>query len=484
MRNFYPHTIINKLANEVVRYMPTLSYFFESQESLSHYSKRINDYQPDPVHLQRQAFFKQKLKDKIKRIFNESEREKIDLRIGDDWGIVGGIVEHHGILDHPLLLSVTLVSNFYKLLRKREEGDILIFATGNVPLNEPFRRRGFMFRGKKYNLYPKSYKNKIVYALEKYNFDIQQKIVESHKWHLLSEEEQKFLTNISEMIKRIDFSSCQSIGDQLTKINFYLWPYLFEEKIRDNTANLISIEYDDIVIDYLIHVITNEPESHVYKMLFDVDFRNAILGKFEGVQGAWDKKRRIGTHFFWAIDEDHERVRLELKNNTLAGKEIEIPLVPEVVISNLKEKRILPGMLLKFSLIIFYMGMKPLMGYSLEYMTRLRERMIEILHKYFPEEAERSRKIPFDNMNLISVCKGRDSQGNLKDLHAFDVIYQGGFTKGYLESLDKIPFKEFMVPSLLFAYHYAISKYGDQKDKKSFNITEGELQEYFQNLFG
>jgi len=483
MEKFYDNTETNEIANEVIKYMPTLKAYFASKEFLSEYSKRINDYKPDSVHLERQSFFRQKLLEKVNRIFNEEERKKIDLRINDDWGVVGGIVEHHGILDHPLLLSVSLVSNFYKLLKRKEYGDALVFATGNIPLNEPFRRRGFMINGKKFNLYPKSYKNKVVYGLGKYDFDLKKKIIEAHEWHLLTKEEQNFLESINNIIKNIDFSTCNTIGDQFTKINYYLWPLLFEEKVRGNSANLISIEYDDIIIDYMIHVINTDTESHVYRMLFDKDFRDFILKEFEGKQGAWDQENETGTQFFWALDENNERVRLELKDDTLVGNGIQVKLNPDDVVAKLKEKKILPGMLLKFSLIVFYMGMKPLMGYSLEYMSRLKEKMVMVLEKYFPEEAERAKNIPYDNMNLISICKGKDSEGKLKDLHAFDIFYQGGFTEKYLEKLDTISFKEFMAPALLFAYNYSVGKFGKPEDLKTFKITEEELQKPFEKLF-
>jgi hypothetical protein len=483
MEKFYDNSEINDIANEVVKYMPTLGAYFSSTENLSEYSKRINDYKPDPIHLKRQSIFRQKLIEKVNRIFNEKERENIDLRITENWGVVGGIVEHHGILDDPLLLSVSLVSNFYKLLNRKEHGDALVFATGNVSLNEPFRRRGFKLHDKKFNLYPKSYKNKVVYGLGKYDFDLKKKIMEAHEWHLLTKDEQKFLEKINGIIQKIDFSTCETIGDQFTKINYYLWPLLFDEKLRGNSTNLVSIEYDDIIINYMIHILETEPACHVYKMLFDKKFRDIILNEFEGKQGAWDEENDIGTQFFWALDENNERVKLELKGDTLVGIGIQIKMTPEDVIANLRARKILPGMLLKFSLTVFYMGMKPLMGYSLEYMTRLKEKMVGVLEKYFPEEAERAKNIPYDNMNLISICKGKNSEGKLTDLRAFDIFYKGGFTKDYLEKLDKLQFKDFMAPALLFAYNYSVGKFGKPEDKKTFEITEEELQKPFEKLF-
>ena len=49
MENFYKNSIINEIANEVVKYMPTLSDYYESREFLSEYSRRINKYKPDII---------------------------------------------------------------------------------------------------------------------------------------------------------------------------------------------------------------------------------------------------------------------------------------------------------------------------------------------------------------------------------------------------------------------------------------------------
>ena len=488
MEKFYSDDKLNEIANEVVKFLPSLAFFYRSEEILSEYSKRINDYKPNETHLKRQLRFKQKIKEKIQRLFSKEELKKIDIGyINDDWGVEGGIVEHHGILDDPLLLSVHLVSNFYKLLNRSEYGDIFTFATGNIPLNEPFRRSGFKLAGRKINLFPKADRDKVVYGLGKYDFDIVARLQKAHQWHTYSKEQQNFLQKITNIIKNIDFSNCKYIGDQLTKINFYLWPYLFEEKLRPNIANLISLEYDEIVIDYLIYVLNNEKESFVYQMLFNETFKQKVIQEFSGVPGAWDDERGVGSYFFWALDENNERIHLELQNGYLVGKNknYKVPFDLKSITAELEAKRMLPGMLLKFALIMFYMGMKPFAGYSLEYLTRMKERMIKLLSEDFPEEAKLIEEIPLDNMNLISICKGSDD-GKVKDLNAFDVFYQGGFGKDYFDKLDKVKFQDFMAPFLLFAYNYGLDKYGttaDKESKKSFSITEDELQKPLNKLF-
>lgn len=486
MKQFYVDSQLNEIANEVVKYMPSLEAFYVSEETLSEYSKRINLYMPSAVHLERQARFKQKLREKIERLFNGEELQDMQVNIEDNWGLIGGVVDHHGILDHPWLLAVHLVSNFYKLFHRDTEGDILTFATGNVPLNEPFRRRGFMLNGKKINLFPKGDKNKVVFGLPKYDFDFVSRLkLESHQWHTFTTEEQLLLEKIQNIIKNIDFSTCEYLGDQLTKINYYLWPLLFEEKLRNNVARLVAIEYDDVVVDYLAYVLREEQDSFIFQMLFDEIFREKMLKKFEGQVGAWNEDGKAGTHFFWGLDENNEHVRLELQGKYLVGAEgtFNVEFTPMAISKKLLEKKLLPCMLLKFALIVFYMGMKPLAGYSLEYLTRMKQKIVEILEDSFPEESELANQIPIDSMNVISICQGRDKQGNLKELHAFDIFYRQGLKEEYFKKLDKYAFKDFMIPPLLFAYDYGIAKYGEVSNKKKFLITETDLQKILKKIF-
>jgi len=486
MKDFYPEKEINEIANEIVTLMPSLAPFFANTETLPDYSRRINIYQPNPIYLRRQSFFKRKLVEKIHSLFTEAERKNIKIQIAEDQGVAGGIIEHHGILDPPGFLSIPLVANFYKLFAEKEKSDIVSFASGNVSLNEYFRRRGILFHGRKINLYPKADKNKVIYGLHTYDFDIVKILKRNHQWHTYTPEEQKFLEEITHTIKQIDFSTCKYLGDQLTKINFYLWPLLFEEKIRQDVPNLISVEYDGIVIDYLIYVLENEKESFIYQMLFDDVFRRKVLDEFEGVVGAWDEKKDVGTHFFWALDENNERIHLRLRKGYLIAKnsDCRIPFTEDALVSALLSKKLLPGMFLKFALTLFYMGMKPFTGQaSFEYLTTMRKRIINILQDDFPHDAELAAELLLDGMVFVSICKGKNEEGNFGDLHAFDIFYAGGFTKEYFEKVSTIPFKYFLIPGLLMLYGYAVSKYSDLKNIRSFSVTDAELQGFLEKYF-
>ncbi|HOZ36795.1 MAG TPA: hypothetical protein PLR18_03115 [bacterium] len=482
MEKFYDDPGLNKIANLVVELMPTLAQFFRSEENLDEYSRRINTYQAPATYIERQKYLKKIIRKKVDTIFNQEERKNIDLRIDDNTGLVAGSMDHHGILNHPILTSLHALTNFYKLYHREQFGDILTFATSNVPFNDPFHKRGIILHDKKINLFPKKYGHKLMWGMPKYDFDIAGRLKEKHQWHLFDTEEQKFLEEITTGIRRIDTSGCQYLGDQMTKINFYLWKKLFSLEAREKTANLVIIE-DTVFVDYLINLIKNEPQSFIYQMIFDKSFRSRALDKFEGIPGAWNDEKELGSQLFWLVDEENERVRLTVEEGSLVGEGYKITIEPEIITKLLAEKKLIPCMLLKFALVIVYLGMKTLTGFSLEYTTRMVGAIRELIKEDFPDEYELSEKIILNSMNVASITLGPDGQGGWKELYAFDVIFNGGFDEKVLEKIGRIQYKDLLIPYLAFAYSYGLNKYGRVEDAVILPYTEIELKKIFENRF-
>lgn len=482
MEKFYDDPGLNNMANLVVELMPTLAQFFRSEETLSEYSRRINTYDAPAPHIERQKELKILIRNKIESIFNPGERKNIDLRLTDEGGLIAGSMDHHGILNHPILTSIHALTNFYKLYNREEFGDILTFATSNVPFNDPFHKRGIIFHDKKINLFPKKYEHKLMWGMPKYDFDIAGRLKEKHQWHLFNTEEQKFLEEITGELRGLDLSGCQYLGDEMTKINFYLWKRLFPLEDRKQIANLVVIE-DTVFTDYLIALIRKQQNSFIYQMIFDNNFRTRALKKFEGIPGAWNDEKEVGSQLFWLVDDDNKRVRLTVEGEYLVGAEHRIPIMPEAIIKLLTERKLIPCMLLKFALVIVYLGMKTLTGFSLEYTTRMVRAIRELLKEDFPDEYQLSEKIVLNSMNVASITLGSDGHGGWKELYAFDVIFNGGFDKRVLNKIGRIQYKDLLIPYLAFAYTYGLSKYGNLENAVPLPYTEADLKKIFENKF-
>ncbi|OGZ35279.1 MAG: hypothetical protein A3I88_01530 [Candidatus Portnoybacteria bacterium RIFCSPLOWO2_12_FULL_39_9] len=472
---YYPVKKLDELTSNIVELMPPLESFFLTNDNIKEVSKKLYAYDPVEIYKRRQKYFISLLQQKIKRLFSEGERKTIALFREEKSGLAGGVVDHHGILNHPVLIGVNIVPHFFRMFNRSIHGDILTFATGNVPLNDPFHRRGFMVRDRKVNLFPKNDKNKIVFGLSKYDFKFIESLQRTHQWKFHSSEVQKFLEKVQKLISEIDFSTCETLGDQITKINFHLWPLLFNTEARDGVSKLISIEYDDIVIEYLLYVLNNDPKSFIYQMLFDNDFQEKTLDYFNRKTGAWNSEKDLGTHFFWGISANHEHLRMKLENGKLRSNDNSFAIEWSIdgLSKALRNRRILPGMFLKFSLLLFYMGLKPFAGYgSGNYLAVLQKDMIEFLQDIYPQEVDSIKSITVNNITSVPVLLQRGSDGKIKNYFAFDIMFDGGLPKGYFGKINSVPLKYFMAPNLNAIYDYAFNLYGQGKKADIVAISE------------
>lgn len=467
---YYGIPKLDAITEDIIQMMPPVRKFFESNDNIDEFSKSLCAYAPLLVHKSRQDNFRAILREKINRLFSAAELKKIKV-LDPAQGFAAGVVNHHGILNNPVLIGVDLTSRYSQLLARDKSGDILTFSTGNNPLGNVFHRRGFVIDGKKMTLYPKNNKNKIVYGHEKFDFQIVERLKNNKSWATLSNEDQTALEKIENTIHSINFNTCTSLGDQLTKINFHLWPLMFNSDLRGSLANLVSLEYDDCVSEYLIQILETEPDSYISKMVLDKNVRKRALAFFEGETGAWDEERGTGTQLFWGRSSENKRVTMKIVGGELCGVEedFKIPLTLPELKKALAEKRIYSNMLIKFALLVFYSGIKPFAGYgSANYLSRMQNRLADFIASDYPEEAKLAKAIKVNNVTSVPVLLYRDAQGVIQNYFAFDIIKNGGLTRAYLESLKKVPVKYFMAPNLQTMYEYAFNLYGkgEKKDRQ------------------
>jgi hypothetical protein len=478
---------LDEVVAAIVPLMPSLDEFYRFKGQLSTYSRGVMHHEVNDVHRDQQRILKKIISERLACLFSADEHEAISLpALSSDAGLVAGIVDHQKLMSNPVQLSVPLVSCFSRLMGRPETGDILAFATSAVALSEPFNRRAIWLSGHRINLFAQRQKDDLLFSAPVNRFDLIERAKASKCWHRLSGHEKALLEFVTHRIESIDLGGCRGLSDQLTKINFHLWPLLFAPAIRDRMPNLVQLDIEDVAARYLVHLIEHEPGAFVVRMLLEPEFREDVLTSLDGLVGGWDTDRGLGSHFFWA-HRDARRVSLQLRGDTLCRTDTgeAFPITRSTLVEELESRRWFPGQIITLLMFIFVAGMKPVTGWSLEFVRRLRVTVAGILSRHAPDEAERIFLVPLDNMNLMSILKRKRADGSIEDQSAFDIMLRGGITQDYLEAIDAIEFNAFLAPSLVATYHYAVDKYGSTEtraNRREFDLSTADLHRPLGNL--
>lgn len=118
---YYLDQKINDLASRVVELMPPLEAFFESNETIAENSEKLYAYKPLAIYKTRQQAFKQLIQNKVKKLFSASELAKIKIFQDENEGLKGGVVDHHGILNHPVLAGVNITPHFFRMFDREKK---------------------------------------------------------------------------------------------------------------------------------------------------------------------------------------------------------------------------------------------------------------------------------------------------------------------------------------------------------------------------
>lgn len=443
---------------EIVRRMPSFAKVFKDPRSLRDYSVGVPYYTPSITHAMRQIPLRRILAEYMDDIFGVSE-STISTSSTDDLGLVCNIVDHQKLMSNPVQLSVPIVSHLDNILREKKS-DIVGFSTAAVGLEEPFNRRSILLGGHRVNLYPARRRNDVVHWAPLQSFDLVARAFETKVWYRLSPAQRQLLERTQALVAGLDFGGCRGLSDQLTLINATLWPHLFESGMRDNLARLVQLDFEEVGRRYLLHLLEHEPEAFPLGFLFDPRRRTRALAAFDGLVGAWDGARGRGSHFFWANRAGHRTPLLVIDNALVrpdTGERTQID--PASVFGKLQDRSWMPGQILLFAAIIFYAGVKPIMGWSLEFVTRLAASLAEQLSGDDEDEVRHIRSLPLDNMNLFSVLGDSSTRTGDTEQSAFDVIEQGGISRDRLQDIGNRPLSYYLRTITQSTLNYARDKF-------------------------
>lgn len=469
----------NLLIAQIKKYSPIFRRFFELDLSLREYSRGIYDFPRNPVYMERQAIVKEEILKKFKKLFGADSQKKLKIEFADQ--LACNIVDHHQVLNHPLLISDNVIANVPKFFQKEKQPAIIVISSGDVPPNNYFSKNGFQFHDKKVPFFSNSERETSSCFLPKRDFNFIERLKKLKWWSRFNQAEQVFLEREYEKIKNMDFSGCANYNDQISVIVKNTFPFLFEEKIRPALPELLYITQEELTKNCLLKII--KEDNFISESLFNPTFREKVISHFRGIVVSWDEQAGKGTHFFWRKHpSENKSLRLYLEGDKLVPhdkefKPLAVKLDKNEIIGLLERGEIYPSLFTIFGVLNFYFGIKPLVGQgSIVYLNLIRDGWLKILaDSQYAAEVKNISSFEIDYLiaGLAIFFERADNQ--IKTLYAYDIIYNGGATKGYLDKIFSMKFSDLLSISVPGIYDYISQKYVPQNEKIKPKITSDTL---------
>lgn len=452
---------------------PLVADFFDEHTKLAEYTEHINAYTAHPIHRERQGLLKKTVRELLLNTFSAEELKQANIPWNEDWKI--NIVDHHGILNHPILVSTNIISNMFQLPTENPKG-VVVLSDSGVPLNNFFHKRGMKFAGEQLNIFPSRDRHVMAYAAKKQKrFPLLEAAQRSKKqW---SEEELSTLKKVDEQLNTWgNAPRITNYRQQIQRINFHLWKELFEKSLREQIPDIFYISNEELGGQMLRHFLRDT--THLFtRLLCEEKTREIIVRSFMNVTGCWDADLKRGSVFFWGIDENQQKIPLQLIGNTLQSAPgfptFTLELTPASIIEALDQERIYPGMFLVYGIAHFHCGIRPLVGFgSMNYQTRMKEAWIRAMTEIDPTEIPLIESI--NTRGFIGgpkVTFGWSQEKGFEDFFSLDVIHRGGMRREYLQHLAQTPLSAVLQPALIDIY----DSYVRPERKQKITVVSGDL---------
>jgi len=438
---------LGEMRDGISQDVPLLETILTDETPLAEYCEALFHPPKSPVPRDRQEAFKVATCACLLESFTDSELKDANLQWDGDW--VLNIFDHHLPLNHPFMHSANLLAQLRQLPSESPNG-ILVLSDAGVPYNNVAFNRGFMLHDQLLRVVSDRHKRDGVYHAPRLDsFPLRARASQKE----MTAEDGAFLDRIESILEEAGGGA--GAMEQISRINYRLWPLLFEEKLRPGIPPLLYVANElvcaNLLIDYL-----KDPDHLFSRMLLDPALRSRTLELFDGLTGCWNQDGSHGTTFFWRSPGGHHFSRLRLDGDYLVDTEADyrLHLDAEAIQSALREREIYPGMFLVYGISVFFCGIVPLVGFgSLNYLPRMRDAWETLLRDIDAAEAERIAEIDIGRTIGGPLLTWDVSGKDPELLYALDIIRRGGLTSDYLDRLRQFPFHHALAPALPDIYN-------------------------------
>ncbi|MEK9159394.1 MAG: hypothetical protein AAB383_01555 [Patescibacteria group bacterium] len=295
--------------------------------------------------------------------------------------------DHHGTLNSSLPTSANLMlATAAAELNDPVLKNVVVLSCSSVSLNNEDYPRGLLFHSAKNDSYelqklsilPSNSHSSLVYGFRPYNLEEIVKIEKALREKLrngevsTAEADQLFAV-LTEIYKKPEILSAPSLCDQFTQINAELWQKIF--KNEPQAKSLIYVELETLVTELLLenHL---QSASLIHKLIFDPNHAT-LLDALTAAMEEFLRQGNLATHLFWWVNpEKNTRTKLQRKDGQLCTEDgrFSLPFTPEAVAQALREKALMPNLLLIYTVVHLYYGFNCLGGFNqMHYLHAMKE---------------------------------------------------------------------------------------------------------------
>lgn len=380
--------LFEELKQAVLERKPILRHILEKlgNKTLEEYVQGYTDISLHPLTRQRQGEFLQTVEDEISSLLGPAVAQSARSQLQQYFFVSTN--DHHGPLNAFDFFNAHLVTSLHNMDHP-EPGfrHIIALSCGSVSLNNITFPRGLTFHAtgraglttQRLSFLPSNAHASPVYGFRPYKSEevtkvrtsLRAKVREGTVSEAVAERIDTFLTSVCASPSLL---AQTSYSNQVTLLNAQLWDAVFKGKAH--APSLIYLEQEQLVMRLLTRHHLHAP-TFLHRFLFDNTYETLIQKHFTDIYGAFARDRRWGTYLFWALPKGSKlRIQLWKEGEFLVAPDgsYRLPFQPDAIAAALERKELIPSLLLTFTVLVFYYGLKCLGGYSqVNYLTFMKE---------------------------------------------------------------------------------------------------------------
>ncbi|MEU2556522.1 hypothetical protein ABZ589_33415 [Streptomyces sp. NPDC013313] len=437
---------LGEIVGQIRRYVPAMAPYFEIEAPLGAYAAGLHPTGVDPVHAVRQERIAAAVGRVLRRALGPAA-PAVPVGAADVRAV--NIVDHHQLLNHPLLLGTNVIANADRLAGAGPRRPIVTLSCSNVAPGNHYMRGGFRYRGETIGYFGAKEHRDAMYCAPARPFDFVERLRALRRWDRFGPDDQDFLAGYQATLNGLDFTHTSRHRDQIAVALRATWPLLFSPALRPRLPDLLYATMEDVTRECLPDLLAED--NPLSAALLDASFRGRVLDAFRGITVAWDEAAGKGTHFFWRRRPGgRQLLRMFAEGADLVPADprfrgLKVPLERQALCDHLEREEIVPSVALCVS-VLLHAGVKPLVGPgSLVYTTRLRDGWAALLRRSgHPFEAGLVAGVDTAGMIAGTPLFFARAGAGVRTLYAADVFRRGGMSEQYVKSVLDVPVKDLL----------------------------------------